>query len=241
MTNTIAIKGTREGLTITLGSGDLPTVLDDLTGHLKTQGAFFRDGKVALQVDDLAMTQEELSRIAELLGQHQMVLRTVVAANEKTRLAADALGLRVLSPEASVPPPAPRPQAPLVAPPLVRPADNTRAMLIHQIVRSGQVIRGTGHVVVIGDVNPGGEVVAGGDVVIWGRLRGIVHAGAMGNDAAMVCALDLAPMQLRIGEYIGRPADNEKRKDTCPEVATVRDGTIIVQPWNGAARGKLAP
>ena len=100
------------------------------------------------------------------------------------------------------------------------------------------MIRGTGHVVVIGDVNPGGEIVAGGDVVVWGRLRGIVHAGAMGNEAAIVCALDFTPMQLRIGEYIARPADDEKRKTTCPEVATVRDGVIVVEPWDRVQRGR---
>jgi len=241
MTNAITIKGTREGLTITLGSGELGAILDDLARHLETQGAFFRGGNVALQTDELVLAQEDLSRIADLLGRHQMVLRTVVTPNEEMRQVADALGLRVLSPEAAEPQPAPRPQAPVAAPSAARLVDNTRASLIHQIVRSGQVIRGTGHVVVIGDVNPGGEVVAGGDVVVWGRLRGIVHAGAVGSNAAMVCALDFAPMQLRIGEYVARPADNEKRKVTYPEVATVRDGIIVVEPWTGGARGKRAP
>lgn len=238
MTNTITIKGTREGLTITLGAGDLTVLLDDLARHLKAQGAFFRGGKVALHVGDLTMTPEDLSLFAELLGQHQMVLRTVVAVHEKTRQAADGLGLRVLSPEDLEPPTASRPQAPLISPSAARAADATKGMLIHQLVRSGQIIRGTGHVVVIGDVNPGGEIVAGGDVVIWGRLRGIVHAGAMGNEGAMVCALDLSPMQLRIGEYVARPADDEKRKSACPEVATVRDGIIVVEPWDRVSRGR---
>lgn len=241
MPNTIAIKGTREGITITLGSGQVPAVLDDLARHLETQGAFFRGGKVALQTAELAISQEDLTRIADLLNQHQMVLRTVVAADEGTRRAADALGLRVLSPEAPEPAPASPPQAPAAPPPppppVVRPTD-ARGMLIHQIVRSGQVIRSAGHVVVIGDVNPGGEIVAGGDVVIWGRLRGIVHAGAMGNAGAMVCALDFAPMQLRIGEYIARSADDEKRKGAQPEVATVRDGAIVVEPWDRGPRGR---
>lgn len=237
MTNTIAIKGTREGLTITLGSGELAAVLDELASHLEAQGAFFRGGKVALRVDDLPVTPEDLTRIGDLLEKHQMVLRTVVASDEETRQAAEGLGLRALSPEAPEPPAAPRPQPPLAAPPAARIAD-TKGMLIRQIVRSGQVIRGTGHVVVIGDVNPGGEVVAGGDVVIWGRLRGIVHAGAMGNEAAIVCALDLSPMQLRIGGYIARPADDEKRRAATPEVAAVRDGAIVVEPWDRVPRGR---
>ena len=238
MTNTIAIKGTREGLTVTLESGELAALLDDLARHLEMQGAFFRGGRVALQISDLAMTEEDLSHVADLLGQHQMVLRTVVTANEDTRRAADGLGLRVLSPESLERPAAPRPQAPLVSPTVVRGAEGTKGTLVRQIVRSGQVIRSSGHVVVIGDVNPGGEVVAGGDVVIWGRLRGIVHAGAMGDEAVMVCALDFCPMQLRIGDYIARPADDDKRATSIPEVATVRDGVVVVEPWDRIRRGR---
>ena len=83
---------------------------------------------------------------------------------------------------------------------------------------------------VIGDVNPGAEVVAGGNVVVWGKLRGMVHAGAMGDDSAIVCALSLAPTQLRIGNHIARPPD-EKKASPIPEVARVRDDRIVVEPW----------
>jgi len=98
-------------------------------------------------------------------------------------------------------------------------------------LRSGQVIQHPGHVVVIGDVNAGAEVIAGGDVIIWGRLSGTVHAGAMGNDRAIVCALDLTPTQLRIGKYIARPPEVTSRQTTIPEVAFVQEGTIIVEAW----------
>jgi len=233
MTNAIAIKGTREGLTITLGSGELTALLDDLARHLEAQGAFFRGGNVALRAEDQALSQEELARIAGLLEQHQMSLRTVVSAKEDTIRAAETLGLRAVKPEAS---PAPRLPAEPVSPVAPRSTGATTGVLVRQIVRSGQVIRNAGHVVVIGDVNPGGEIVAGGDVIIWGRLRGMVHAGAMGNEAAVVCALDLAPTQLRIGEHIARPADDDKRRVRGPEVATVRDGLIVVEPWDQVPR-----
>ena len=51
------------------------------------------------------------------------------------------------------------------------------AVLLKNTLRSGRVIRHVGHVIVIGDVNPGAQIIAGGDVIIWGRLRGTVHAG----------------------------------------------------------------
>ena len=55
---------------------------------------------------------------------------------------------------------------------------------------------------VIGDVNPGAEVSSDGDVMVWGRLRGVVHAGAKGNVRAIVAALDLEPTQLRIADVM---------------------------------------
>ena len=48
------------------------------------------------------------------------------------------------------------------------------------IVRSGQVVKAEGDLVVIGDVNPNGRVVAAGSIYVLGRLKGIAHAGANG-------------------------------------------------------------
>jgi septum site-determining protein MinC len=89
-------------------------------------------------------------------------------------------------------------------------------------------------VVVIGDVNAGAEVIAGGDIVIWGRLRGTVHAGATGDDQAIVCALNLAPTQLRIGKHIARPPEGKRRRRIIPEVASVEEGKIIVKAWKSS-------
>jgi len=84
----------------------------------------------------------------------------------------------------------------------------------------------------MGDVNAGAEIVAAGDVLVWGRLRGVVHAGASGNDNAMVSALMLAPMQLRIGKYIARSPDELNHPQRGPEFARVREGRILIEGWN---------
>jgi len=76
-------------------------------------------------------------------------------------------------------------------------------------------------------------VIAGGDVIVWGHLRGIVHAGAMGDTARCVCALDLSPTQLRIGSHIARPPeDKRRRKVTRPERAFVNDDQIVAERWH---------
>jgi septum site-determining protein MinC len=68
-------------------------------------------------------------------------------------------------------------------------------------------------------------------VVVWGRLHGTVHAGAFGDNEAVVCALDLSPTQLRIGRYITRSPDERRRKSQ-PETARVTHGRIEAVVWN---------
>jgi len=62
-----------------------------------------------------------------------------------------------------------------------------------------------------------------------------VHAGALGNSGAVVCALDLAPAQLRIGQLIAVSPDDrvgqEADAQRSPEMAFVLDGQIIAEPW----------
>ena len=84
--------------------------------------------------------------------------------------------------------------------------------------------------IVFGDVNPGAEIVAGGNVIVWGRLRGTVHAGADGDLDAIICALDLSPMQLRIADQIS-VAPTQKKKAQ-PEIARLVDNRVIAQPWD---------
>jgi septum site-determining protein MinC len=102
--------------------------------------------------------------------------------------------------------------------------------MIKHTLRSGRIVYSDGHVVVFGDVNPGAEIVAAGDVIVWGRLRGTVHAGSNGDEHAVVCALDMTPTQLRIaGHIVISPPD--KRRKPKPEVALVRDSQIVVEAW----------
>lgn len=130
------------------------------------------------------------------------------------------------------PEPAPEPEPePLAGPYLYR-----------GTLRSGQVLRHAGPVLVVGDVNPGAEVVAGGDVFVWGRLRGIVHAGAAGDAQAVIGALDFEPVQVRIADHIAMsPKGNtdepghwlwKRSSSGKPEVARLVAGQIVVDPWD---------
>jgi septum site-determining protein MinC len=82
----------------------------------------------------------------------------------------------------------------------------------------------------MGDVNPGAEVIAEGSVIVWGRVRGVIHAGAKGNRNAVICALDLSASQLRIANEIS--ALLKPQKNPRPEVASInKEGRLQAELW----------
>lgn len=99
-------------------------------------------------------------------------------------------------------------------------------------VRSGQLINFDGNIVVIGDVNPGGELIATGNIIVMGTLRGMVHAGSNGNKEAIVVALNLQPTQLRIADVITRPPDEKGiPSQFVPELAYVKDDMVYIDMY----------
>lgn len=243
----VRIRGTSEGLVITLGAGDLGTLLRELDERLSSTASFFRGGRVALYVGPRELTTGDLETLGHTLSRNGVSLWAVIGDSAATQAAAETLGLetafgfQVVSyrsgsrPEQDEGLALSRVEGRLetevedVAP---QPAqDVDLGVLVHRTLRSGQIVQHPGHVVVIGDVNPGAEIIAGGDVVVWGKLRGIVHAGASGNNEAVVCALSLAPLQLRIGSHIARAPEGREELAERPEVASVQDGEIVAEPW----------
>lgn len=100
-------------------------------------------------------------------------------------------------------------------------------------LRSGQSIRYPGSVVVIGDVNPGGEVIAEGNVIILGTLKGLVHAGCSGNNECFVSSFNLMPTQLRIADIITYIPNEMKVKSKIkfkPSYAYIEEGQIYIAP-----------
>jgi septum site-determining protein MinC len=243
LSDAITIKGIRQGLLVALGKESGPQQswseeLDALATRLSDNPAFFRGGRVALDVGPRELGRSEIEKARTLLARHEVELWAVVSTSPATEAAAQGLGLVIdLGPthprrpdHAAKEDSGEEPKADAKEAAKEGEEPTTEGMVVRRTLRSGQSLRHPGHIVVIGDVNPGAEVMAGGDIVVWGRVRGIVHAGALGDEGAMICALDLAPTQLRIAGHIARSPEDKRRKPT-PEMASVRDGRIVAVPW----------
>ena len=98
-------------------------------------------------------------------------------------------------------------------------------------LRSGQVLNFETSIVIIGDVNVGAQVTSTGNVIILGSLNGNVFAGASGNENAFVVALDMNPVQIRIGDTIARAPDRQERnKNKETKIAFCEEGNIYIEP-----------
>jgi len=222
----ILIKGIREGLLITLGDAEWQSSRQALLDHLDQQGAFLKGARLALDVGNQVLKAVELSQLRNEISERELTLWAVISNSPTTEKTAQTLGLATrLS----------KPLPDVVAPlPQTRFQDGDPAILVHRTLRSGFSIQNSGHVVIVGDVNPGAEIIAGGDVLVWGRLRGMVHAGAQGDQNAVVCALDLSPTQLRIANQIA--ITPKRRGKPQPEMASIRNGQVISEIWDPKRR-----
>lgn len=88
---------------------------------------------------------------------------------------------------------------PMAPVPEIRHARSFQTLLVERSLRSGQKVEHPGDVFVVGQVNDGAEVVSAGNIVVWGRLQGLVHAGAEGNISSRVIAKSFEATQVRIG------------------------------------------
>ncbi|MFC5468313.1 septum site-determining protein MinC [Cohnella suwonensis] len=122
------------------------------------------------------------------------------------------------------------------------PADDPaakKAPMLHSmsaIVRSGQTVDVDGHLLLLGDVNPGGTIRCTGDVYVIGALRGTVHAGSDGNGEAIIAASLMRPTQLRIADVISRPPDEWTSAEPWMEYAFLRDGTMAIDKMSSLSR-----
>jgi septum site-determining protein MinC len=228
----IAIKGTRNGLLLTLEPetpfSDLLTALSE---RLAEAPGFFRGASLALDTTRRSLERGERTQLEALLAYYHMSVatqETPVPAPSSADMQESGRRVSGKLPEMPVPVAQASEQQAANGQPAPNEVDNT--LLLRRTVRSGQAIHHASNVVVLGDVNPGAEIVAGGDIIVWGVLRGMVHAGYPDNDQALVCSLLLAPVQLRIAHLLSRPPEGFEAQPR-PEVAAIRNGQIVVEAW----------
>jgi septum site-determining protein MinC len=218
----VQVKGIREGLLVTLGEGTWDELHQALLDHIDRQAGFLKGGRLTLDVGDAIIKATTMGQLSKEISDRGLILWAVLSNSPITEQTAQAFGLATQTTRTRSEKVKPSPDMALHS--------NEKAVLVRRTLRSGHSLQYLGHVVVIGDVNPGAEIIATGDVVVWGRLRGMVHAGAEGDEQAVVCALDLSPTQLRIGSQVA--ITPKRRGKPQPELARVKNDQVIAETWD---------
>lgn len=200
----VLIRGTNEGITVFLGENiEFEAILEELKDKFANSNGFFKGASITINSGNRTVSPEEKMALINLCQEFELA------------------GIEFVN-------------IPIVSNPRVQnklAVNNGDTLIVKKTLRSGQRVSYKGNVVIIGDVNPGAEVVASGDIVVLGHLRGVVHAGAMGNTEAEVYALSLQPTQLRIAHCIARSPDGsmpKRRMRIEPEKAKIKEGMIVI-------------
>jgi septum site-determining protein MinC len=194
---------------------DMPwsEVWQELKHRLQSQEESWQAGTaVTLIAKDQLLDARQLNNIAETLSEVQLHLERVYTSRRQTAVAAATSGYSVEQEVYS--------QSLLVADEETKPQALAEPLYLQSTIRSGVEIRHPGTIIVLGDINPGGAAIAAGDIFVWGRLRGVAHAGAQGNKQCRILALKMEPTQLRIADAVAR-APKASPKLLEPEVAYV--------------------
>lgn len=204
----VVVKGSKEGLTILIEEKyDFSVIKERLDEKFSSAKEFFSGARVIVDLSKRKPNQYEEHEIKHLINKkYGMKLVKVI----------NGLGEQMIEQETES-------KAPK--------SSSDRTLIIKRTLRSGQGAKFDGNLVIIGDVNPGAEVVASEDIIVMGNLRGVAHAGALGNEKAIVAAFRLLPTQLRIADKISRSPDGEVVLPDIPEVARIKNGKIYIEPY----------
>lgn len=248
--NRVIIKGVREGLLFILDD-DVPfsQVLTELTERIGSTPDFFKGAGVTINTGRRIMDRPEFDVVYRMLTRNGMSVNTFVSLSAQSRMIAEGFGVTSRPPsfaagdaggslglKARGSAGGAHHASPLQAHADVSVAEAGAGVFLRCNLRPGQSVRYGGDVCVLGDVEIGAEIVADGDIVIWGALLGTAHAGANGDDEAVICALYMSPTQLGISGCISRFPQHDVlypvgARHAAPLLARVESGRIVIEAW----------
>lgn len=215
----VVIKSSKNGISLVLDDKlSFEELLEEIRKKFVDSEKFFKNAHIAISFEGRALSQEEQFAIIEVIQQCTTI--TIICILDHDELMDEVMRRRIGAYEEAHSP--------------------QTGQFYKGTLRSGQQIESETSMVVLGDVNPGAKVIAKGNIVILGALKGIAYAGAGGDDSCFVAALEMDPVQIKIGDHIGRCADKKepvkgfrrkaKAEASAPQIATVYEQQILIEP-----------
>lgn len=216
MSQPVVLKSNRYGINLILDA-DMPfgQLEEAILEKFRESEKFFKNAKIAISFEGRRLSQEEEFSILDMIAKNTSI--QVICVVDQDEMREQMYKEKIDSYYQDV-------------------ADNT-GEFYKGTLRSGQVLKCDTSIVIIGDVNPGAKIIAKGNIVILGSLKGNAYAGAAGDESCFVTAFDMDPVQIKIGNVIGRSADRgpweairNRHRTMDPQIALVSKGNIMIEP-----------
>lgn len=227
MHDVISLKGTRGGILVSFNEEEeFDIILQQFSEKVQENRTFFKGSQVSLDLGWREAEEDDIKKIISMFAENEMSLQGIISSSAATRKIAESFDIKVIIGRLGLAGHHGSKRIVKKKAEEIKTKVTSETHLIKKTLRSGQKIDFDGNVVVIGDVNPGAEVVAKGDVIVWGVLRGAVHAGSGGAQDAKIIAKELQPVQLRIADriYLGN-IYNVKGQD---KIAKLENDDIVI-------------
>ena len=216
MSQPVVLKSNPHGINLILDP-DMPftELKKEILKKFEESDRFFKNAKIGLSFEGRVLSQEQEYEILDLIEKNTSIQVVCIIENDERIDAYYAEKIRAFEDAQA----------------------GRTGEFYKGTLRSGQVIECESSIVILGDVNPGAKIIARGNIVILGSLKGNAYAGAAGDESAFVAALDMDPVQIRIGDAIGRSADKgplsaikNRKKVMEPQIAIVSEDGILIEP-----------
>ena len=216
--NSIVIKGNKYGIVVVMDSDtSFDEIKNQLEEKLKESARFFGNGTMAISFEGRNLDDEQQKELLNVISESSdLNIACIIDHDEKLTEIFKKSVEKIENIDDN------KEDEPMTEP--------TAAVDKNTGKFFGQILESDTSIVVIGDVNPGASVSAGGNIIILGSLKGTVSAGMNGDGKAFIVALDMAPVQVRIGDTIARCPERQKKAKPETKIAYLNNGTIYIDP-----------
>lgn len=211
--NSVVIKGNKYGIVLVLDASlSFEQLKLNITSKFRESKEFFGKCSMAISFEGRQLTTKEEQEVVDIITDNTDISILCIIDNDKQREEMFKKSINEKLGELS-------PQS---------------GQFYKGTLRSGQVLESESSLVILGDVNPGAKIISSGNVVVLGALKGTVYAGVSGNPESFVVALEMNPMQIRIGDIIARCSDKSinKGKKIETKIAFLEDDNIYIETLN---------
>ena len=216
--NTVVIKGNRAGMSVYLDPMvPFEKLLEDVAVKFRESAKFWGSVQMTLSLEGRPLSPEQEFKIVNTITENSQIEILCLLDTNADRIHRCEKAL------------------------------NEKLMELSE--RTGQFFKGDLHrvdtleseasIVVIGDVEHGARVTAKGNIIVLGELRGSAFAGASGDENTVIVALDMVPLQIRIGDHIQRGGEKGRRLGKGPVLAYVDNHAICTKTLKKSMFGML--